>query len=120
MFLCVCGWWEMGEGEREPAAEETLTSSHAHNRRMIAIGGAELLRKKSRRGESALHVACQAGDAETAALILDVCPELLQEPTEEWLYPLHHAAAGGEPACVLELLKRGARVDVQDDGACVD
>ncbi len=80
------------------------------------MGGAELVRKRDSEGRSALHYACEAGDVLTTAALLNLCPELLQHPDDEQSYPLHVAAVAGAQACVEELLERGARPDVKDEG----
>ena len=62
-----------------------------------------------------LHDACRTGAMDDVRRILDAEPDLLNRPQpEDGCAPLHHAAFGGHPGIVDELLRRGATPGTRD------
>ncbi len=67
-------------------------------------------------GETPLHLAAGAGDAEIVAILLGQDPDIDAKDTVQGNTPLHNAVASGSIEVVEALLKRGAKVDVGDSG----
>eukprot|EP00249_Psilotum_nudum_P023910 c29025_g1_i1 orf=417-5300(+) len=82
--------------------------------RLLLMAGADPNAKDRERGQTALHAAAIANDAEMVTIILDTGVHVDARDMRNTT-PLHVALARGSRSCVGLLLERGADCNLQDD-----
>ena len=93
------------------STERSETNANANaNDDVRLVGASALARRRTNAGKTALHVACRAGNAASARVLLALCPDSLDARDASGAAPCHCAAARadrGGATCVALLCRAG-------------
>ena len=79
-------------------------------------GGASLLDRRDRAGDTPLHLACLGGHTRLAARLLQECPRLVDAQDNQGWTAMHYAGSTGNSGVVEQLFDAGARIFQDKDG----